>query len=249
MHAESRAPEQEIEEQRPASGAASAVSDWALPHLRVLERYGVASLLVVVAFVHVYFVHAKSLTAWKGGGFGMFSTVDAGRVLRFELIDDRGISYRATVPDDAQVRELHALVRKLPSETNVERLVHELARCVWLSPRGAGPAFETGDAPRSARDDAPPAPPPPFGPLDRELQDAARRLERLEPWKAGGSARDRLRVLRTVRLEVLKPAYDRATRRYQLVPLLAREAPGLTVDEIAARAGLTPDYVRNHWAQ
>jgi hypothetical protein len=35
-----------------------------------------ALLLLVVASVQVYLVHAADLTPWKGGGFGMFSTTD-----------------------------------------------------------------------------------------------------------------------------------------------------------------------------
>ena len=40
-------------------------------------------MLVVVATCQMVFAHSGTLTPWKGGGFGMFSTIDspAGRVV------------------------------------------------------------------------------------------------------------------------------------------------------------------------
>ena len=49
-------------------------------------------LLVLVACVQLTLVRTSDLTAWKGGGFGMFSTYDAptSRALRLVLLTEEG---------------------------------------------------------------------------------------------------------------------------------------------------------------
>lgn len=43
---------------------------------RVL-RFVAPSLLVVVALLQIYLAHARALSPWRGGGFGMFASTDS----------------------------------------------------------------------------------------------------------------------------------------------------------------------------
>lgn len=85
-----------------------------------------AVLLVAVAALQVVLAHRDGLSAWKGGGFGMFSTLDARphRVVRIRVeAPDR--SEELAVPpslDDAA-----AGVEILPTAARLERFAHEIA--------------------------------------------------------------------------------------------------------------------------
>jgi hypothetical protein len=60
--------------------------------LHVLQLWGVPSLLVANALVQIHLVHCRNLSSWKGGGFGMFSTVDRpqDRTLATEGVTQQG---------------------------------------------------------------------------------------------------------------------------------------------------------------
>ena len=45
----------------------------------IVERWAIPLLLVAVALRQILLVHTVGLTPWKGGGFGMFSSVDKAR--------------------------------------------------------------------------------------------------------------------------------------------------------------------------
>ena len=55
-------------------------------------------LLVVVAVLQVGLAHTVDLTAWKGGGFGMFSTLDHGAY--------RGVDIVVDAPDRSESLEI-----------------------------------------------------------------------------------------------------------------------------------------------
>jgi hypothetical protein len=91
-----------------------------------------AVALVVVAVVQIGLTRAAGLSPWKGGGFGMFSTLDARpyRHLRI-LVEGPGRSEQLGVPSWAQTQA--ANVETLPTEAQFERLAgvvveHERAR-------------------------------------------------------------------------------------------------------------------------
>lgn len=64
-----------------------------------------AALLVTVGVVQVWLTRTVDLTAWKGGGFGMFSTLDDGphRLVRIYLHNE-GRSEEIEVPASLQDR-------------------------------------------------------------------------------------------------------------------------------------------------
>ncbi|MBW2279535.1 MAG: hypothetical protein JRG76_10520 [Deltaproteobacteria bacterium] len=93
-----------------------------------------AVALAVVGLHQVYAVHAYGLSPWKGGGFGMFSSTDAGpaRRLRVSLLRG-GSSVQVDVP--ARLDRVAERARALPTHENLEALGHEMTRAL---PRSAG---------------------------------------------------------------------------------------------------------------
>lgn len=51
-----------------------------------LPKWAAPALLVVTACVQILLARTVDLTAWKGGGFGMFSTLDHGAYRRIEVV-------------------------------------------------------------------------------------------------------------------------------------------------------------------
>ncbi|NEO91587.1 MAG: hypothetical protein F6K56_15635 [Moorea sp. SIO3G5] len=98
----------------------------------LLFKYGVPSLLATVALVQQYASHQLSLTPWKGGGFGMFSTVDspAARFLRIYIVTDEG---KTQVKLPKWLGKLATEVRTIPTKNRLLRLTRELAQSQWIS--------------------------------------------------------------------------------------------------------------------
>ncbi|MGH7803022.1 MAG: hypothetical protein ACREQJ_01635 [Candidatus Binatia bacterium] len=81
-------------------------------------------LLLLVAANHLYQVRANGMTPWKGGGFGMFSTLDV-RFIRVRLLgDSRDRALR--IPPEA--KEHAAAVREVPTRDRVRELARAVAR-------------------------------------------------------------------------------------------------------------------------
>lgn len=102
----------------------------ALPYLPVL-------LLAAVAVSQRYYVHAHGLSAWKGGGFGMFSTPIGNRELTatFVLQDNRQVRlrrsdiFRLDLPTGVK-RNISAL-GMMPSAENFDRVVSAFNAQNW----------------------------------------------------------------------------------------------------------------------
>jgi hypothetical protein len=79
-----------------------------------------AAILVTVGVVQVWLARTVDLTAWKGGGFGMFSTLDDGprRYVRIYL-DSEGRSEEIEVP--ASLQDPAARLATLPSPSRLAR--------------------------------------------------------------------------------------------------------------------------------
>jgi hypothetical protein len=84
------------------------------------------TLLALVALTQIVLVHTTELTAWKGGGFGMFSTSEGSSARHthvFLSASDREIEF--DLPDDLEDTEDRLLV--LPSEAWLEKFASEVA--------------------------------------------------------------------------------------------------------------------------
>ena len=89
--------------------------------------------LCVVAALQIARVWWLDQTPWKGGGFGMFASIDDGdaRFVKIYLITNKG-ELPGSVP---HVREA-GIVRTVPSAENLDDLALLLARTTWV--RGGG---------------------------------------------------------------------------------------------------------------
>lgn len=109
------------------------------------------ALLAVVAISQLIMGTQFNLTPWKGGGFGMFSTVDgpSGRTVRVYLETDA-----EEIPTDLPkwVGRRKDFTRSFPHDTRLSRLAHYLAAGSWhyIPPKGKRKE-ENSDA--SANDD------------------------------------------------------------------------------------------------
>lgn len=104
-----------------------------MPSLRTLVcRYAAPAVLLAVAAVQIYVVETTYLTPWEGGGFGMFSTVDAARArfVRTFLITPGGeVPVERPAYLDHYVRKL----RVLPTKERAARMAGALARATWVA--------------------------------------------------------------------------------------------------------------------
>jgi hypothetical protein len=95
------------------------------------RRVAIAPLcLCLVAGMHLYRVVAAGQTPWKGGGFGMFSTVDAetSRYLRCYLVTAHG-EVPLAIPPQLSRRAIE--LRAAPSLSCAEELARRLAASRW----------------------------------------------------------------------------------------------------------------------
>lgn len=120
------------------------------PSIRVLE-YTVPVLLSALALTQVYLGTQQWLTPWKGGGFGMFSTVDSpsGRSLRTYLVIEDGPEIPTREPRWLNARRLHA--RSLPADFRLRSMVDEMASAQWI--------YRKSDSRKRAKEDEAPADP------------------------------------------------------------------------------------------
>jgi hypothetical protein len=78
-------------------------------------------LLIAVAAVQIVLARTVDLTAWKGGGFGMFSTLDHGAYRRVEIVVDAPDRSEALdIPQSLEVRAARAAL--CPTQWLLRRL-------------------------------------------------------------------------------------------------------------------------------
>jgi hypothetical protein len=101
-----------------------------------------AALAIAVAVTQQYFAHTQNLTPWKGGGFGMFSTIDSRgtRVIEISLVHkvgNREEVVRVPVPSVVQpVRDAVSDLKSLPTQARLDDLAYNLARLPWATRKG-----------------------------------------------------------------------------------------------------------------
>lgn len=110
-----------------------------------MSRFGPVLLLTVVASFQQLLAHSRNLSPWKGGGFGMFSTVDSpsARFVRVYLTVAHQELAVAVPPHLGQVaREL----RTLPTRSRIEHFTVELIRSAWKVAYLRAPAAGAGSS-------------------------------------------------------------------------------------------------------
>lgn len=96
-----------------------------------LNDYLAPALLVLVAGVQFFSAFANDQTPWKGGGFGMFSTVDSpgARYLKIYLVSDDG---EVAVRLPPRLSRLRRIIRTLPTQENLDLLARALNEETWV---------------------------------------------------------------------------------------------------------------------
>jgi hypothetical protein len=99
---------------------------------RVLVACIPSALLCVVALHQAYRVSREGLTPWKGGGFGMFSTIDsqAERFVRLSVTTEGGETFVLPIP--AEYRRQVDRARLLPWAPATSALAADLLRQGWV---------------------------------------------------------------------------------------------------------------------
>ena len=85
------------------------------------------AILIVVACTQRVFVHTHDLTAWKGGGFGMFSTFEP-RTLRLHVLTTEGEALVA-VPN---LKVLQSRVLNFPNDGVLRDLAEQTVAESWV---------------------------------------------------------------------------------------------------------------------
>jgi hypothetical protein len=86
-----------------------------------------AVLLVLVALVQIGLTRTSALTPWKGGGFGMFATLDHGAFRRVEVVIDAP-DRSETLEMPPSLEELSARVANMPADWLLRRLSEGVVR-------------------------------------------------------------------------------------------------------------------------
>lgn len=97
----------------------------------------VPALLVLVAVRQIYLAQTEDLTFWKGGGFGMFSSVDPlrNRILRSYLITHSG-EFLLSNYQAGEIEYLESRATSIPNEKNLTRLARSIAAKKWVLQAG-----------------------------------------------------------------------------------------------------------------
>jgi len=113
-----------------AAHAGAAPRAAAEPDLRIY-RYTAPALLSALAIAQLIMGTQFDLSPWKGGGFGMFSTVDspAGRMVRVYL-DTGETEIPTRLPGWVMRRD--GFTRSFPTEFRLRGLVDDLAAASWF---------------------------------------------------------------------------------------------------------------------
>lgn len=98
--------------------------------IRVL-KYAAPALLTTLACTQLFFGLNFGLTPWKGGGFGMFSTIDSpgARTVRVYLETDNG-DLPTKVP--TWLRSRRKYTRSFPADFRVRALAADMAAATWV---------------------------------------------------------------------------------------------------------------------
>jgi hypothetical protein len=182
--------------------------------------------MVLVAGLHLVRVWTCRQTPWKGGGFGMFSTVDdeSARFLRCYLVTDDGdLPLRVPPAASKAVAELRAA----PTQARLDDLARRLAGQAWhwqgeRQMREAAAIRERGGVSISAA--ALHRSPPGASVLGESSTAADRAAGNIEPIPRDEPQANAI-PFHSIRIECLRYRYGAADRTLRAVPILHVSAP------------------------
>jgi hypothetical protein len=126
--------------------------NWKQVNLRTVLKsvpfWGAPALLSIVALTQVGESSIGTLTHWKGGGFGMFSTSDSvdARFIKAYILSDKG-EVPVTIPDIFSSEEVQ--LQTWPRQMLLSNLASEMSKVSWLVAPTTRPGLLT-EANRSA---------------------------------------------------------------------------------------------------
>ncbi len=96
-------------------------------------KYFVPGLLITVVCLQFYLVNTHNLSQWKGGGFGMFSTVDmpTERILYAEINTPKEESIPIIFPFSNEFNVLKEKVKSFPTTNNIDEILERLKQEDW----------------------------------------------------------------------------------------------------------------------
>jgi hypothetical protein len=173
----------------------------------------VPALLVLVAVRQIYLAHTQYLTFWKGGGFGMFSSVDPlrNRILRSYLITQNGEFLLSNYPA-GDIEYLVSRATSIPNDKNLTRLARSIAAKKWVLQAGRVRSASVG---RPLDDSASMNPPESMRAGDDSDSDSTPQSDQ----RSEGSSTPI--ALSAVRLEVWRIRFEQSTSR--IIPVKLRE--------------------------
>ncbi len=101
---------------------------------KYLTAFGVPILLVLVALSQFGRAAMQDISPWKGGGFGMFSTVDrpSGRTLALYLeFSNQERQFEPLKGDDIRLLRKEALAYIIPTDAYLESFLREFEEITW----------------------------------------------------------------------------------------------------------------------
>jgi hypothetical protein len=106
-----------------------------------VRRVAIPLVLVVVALTQITLAHTAALTPWKGGGFGMFASMDQleTRFVRIELVDPAGDALPVAIDrfaGSADVGDLLERARALPDQGSLEAVAERVRTRRWTQEDG-----------------------------------------------------------------------------------------------------------------
>ncbi len=101
---------------------------------QTLLLFAAPAALCLTAGVQRYLAETHNLNPWKGGGFGMFASLDMNllRVLSVTTFDTDGKKYRVDVPTRTHMREQERAIKQMPTQTRIDELARRLAETEWV---------------------------------------------------------------------------------------------------------------------
>jgi hypothetical protein len=197
-----------------------------------VTRCGAPLLLVIIACTQIYLVSAKSLSPWKGGGFGMFSTIDSpsARFLRLYLIDG---TKEIAIPVPDNLRRASVDLCTFPTRPATLAIAEKIARATWVPYKIDSPVRyyhsliatqRLTQPPIEAQDDST----SPVGSLDKDSFDFGSTLLRMVETDGRGARRDGAVGFDRARVELWKYTLDRQSSQ-----LVALKLWGVTVPRAA----------------
>lgn len=93
----------------------------------------IPALLVIVCINQLYLAFTKDLTPWKGGGFGMFATIDRMERRPVHITVNSDIGKCIADPRDVIENQLELSgIRALPTDTQLERIARLTSGMEWV---------------------------------------------------------------------------------------------------------------------